>query len=606
MARGLRSTSARKASSASAPLSPSKDPTSFELLSPRWIKSLKPAARASIRRTLQYQLNRVEGRQAAQAAERRAEAETNQALDHDAENTRCASDIFHWFDTWVWTYDPRLIGQRRINPETGKTEKISPYIPMTLWAKQRQAVQWILDLLSAQEEGVWEKSRDAGASYIVVAVCIWLWLYEPGFKATFGSRDADLVDSRDNPDSLFEKARIILRRLPEWMMPIGFSWRANDNANRLVNPQTGATITGEAGEEMGRGGRSTLFLVDEAAKVPRAEKVEAAVSANADCIIWVSSANGPGNLFYRKVMALPPKQKFRLHYSDDPRKTAEWVAKKKEGMDPVNWAAEYEIDYTASIEGICIPAGWVAAAQRLQRLVPDLPRPARGVAGVDIGGGRAKSVVVPKHGPIVSQPSYRQEADTTGTAYWALEVCEEEGCDTLNFDAPGVGAGVASTLRLTEKHQSVTNRIAVNTGVPPSEDRVWPDELTSKEKFGNLKAELWWLARTAFQKTYWHVLSIEDPASGHVAQPLDELVALPPDPTMASQLSMVRWFRNEAGKIVIEKKEQLQRRGVPSPDFADALILAFLEPPDDGIPQFDLSLGFNHRPNPWRIGADED
>jgi phage terminase large subunit len=44
---------------------------------------------------------------------------------------------------------------------------------------------------------------------------------------------------------------------------------------------------------------------------------------------------------------------------------------------------------------------------------------------------------------------------------------------------------------------------------------------------------------------------------------------------LASQLSLVRYFRNERGKIVIEKKTELQRRGIKSPDHADAFVLTF-------------------------------
>lgn len=547
-------------------------------------------------RALLAEEERERARKDAEEAERQLVAEHEQAVDHEAEKARCAEDIIHWINTWVWTYDPRLIGAR--DPETGA--RLSPYLRFKLWPKQVEAVHWIRERIERQEEGAWKKSRDAGASYLLMIVALHAWLFEPGFKATFGSRDADLVDTRDDPDSLFEKARIILRRLPEWMMPQGFSWRVHDNSNRIVNPENGGTITGEAGEEMGRGGRSTMFVVDEAAKVKRAEGVEAALSGNTDCVIWVSSANGMGNLFYRKVMNLPAEQVFTLHYNDDPRKTPEWVAKKRGSMDAVNWAAEYEIDFAASMEGICIPAAWVQASQRLLALEPNLRPANKGVAGVDVGAGKAKSVVVPKHGPIVSAPSYRQDGDTTETAYWALEVCKETGCGDLNFDAPGVGAGVASTLSKAEGYPEIKSH-PVNTGVPPTE-RIWPDERTSQQMFGNLKAELWWLARTAFQKTFWHVQHLLG-EEGFVPQPLDELIALPADPTLASQLSMVRWFRNEAGKIVIETKLQLQKRSVPSPDFADALMLAYLEPVGErGLGDLSgMGGGDFARANPWAL-----
>ncbi len=44
-------------------------------------------------------------------------------------------------------------------------------------------------------------------------------------------------------------------------------------------------------------------------------------------------------------------------------------------------------------------------------------------------------------------------------------------------------------------------------------------------------------------------------------------------------MSLVKWGKNERGKIVIEKKDALQRRGIASPDHADALMLTYVDPP---------------------------
>jgi hypothetical protein len=100
--------------------------------------------------------------------------------------------------------------------------------------------------------------------------------------------------------------------------------------------------------------------------------------------------------------------------------------------------------------------------------------------------------------------------------------------------------------------------------------------------FGNSKAEVWWLCRTALQRTHEHVLHLEGKEGGR-AHPLTDLLALPSgdkeSDALCLQLSLVKWGRNERGKIVIEKKEELRRRGIASPDHADALMLTFVDPP---------------------------
>lgn len=504
----------------------------------------------------------------AERTRRRVEAE---AGNWGAERARCANGLdglLHWFDNYAWTYDPRLIGRPG-----------GAFLQFQLWPKQRDLVRWLYQRIVAQQEGLLEKSRDVGATYVCAGVCLWAWLFVDGFKATFGSRKVDYVDKKDNPDAIFAKLRIMLRRQPPELLPTGFIWSTHDNYMRLSNPATGATISGEGGEDMGRGGRSTVYVLDEAAFVPNAETVEAALSGNTDCVIWVSSVNGMGNLFARKRHSiLSPQQVFRLHWRDDPRKTEAWAqAKQASFSDPTTWASEYEIDYSASVEGICIPALWVQSAQRIAELEPRLQRSNAGVLGLDVGAGKAKSVAVPRMGPVVLPPRSRRDPDTTETAHWALAIAKEIGAASLNFDAPGVGAGVASTLT----HNAVPGLdvAAVNTGVPPSNVR-WPDGRTSEEMFANQKAEIWWLCRTALQRTHEHVLHL-DGRDGGVEHPPSDLLALPKgDPesdALALQLSLVKWERNERGKIAIEKKDALRRRGIASPDHADGLMLTFVE-----------------------------
>lgn len=513
----------------------------------------------------------------------RKAASADAAVTHEAEIERCGRDadgVVHWFNKYAWTYDPRLIGRK-----DAEGRSLSPYVPFILWPKQIELIHFLWDRLDANEEWLLEKSRDTGASYVCCGFALNRWLFAPGFKSTFGSRKTDYVDKADQPDSLFEKIRIMLSRLPEWMQPKGFQWNKHSNYLRLVNPATGAIISGEGGEEMGRGGRSTMYVVDEAAFVPNAENVEKALSGNTDCVGWVSTVNGMGNLFARKRHSvLKDHQIFRLHYLDDPRKTAAWAEAKKASLsDETSWASEYEIDYTASLEGVCIPAKWVQSAQRLASLIPaQIKSNLDYTIGLDVGAGKAKSVCCPRRGPICAVPRSRGNPDTIGTAHWALDIARELQARMLNFDSPGVGAGVTSALRNSEDRPASLTVQPINTGSDPFVDPEWEDGRTSAELFRNLKAEIWWLARRAFERTHQHVLwlegkSVEEGARQH---PVSDLLALPRGDTesdkLAQELSVVRYFKTEAGKIIIESKDQLARRGVKSPDYADAFVLTFI------------------------------
>lgn len=481
---------------------------------------------------------------------------------------RCRNDPSYFISTWVWTYDPR---RRPSN------------MPFLLFPKQEDFITWLQTRVANDEDGLVEKSRDAGLSWLCISYAVWQWLFVPSSKITFGSRKADLVDSLGNPDSLFEKIRILLKNLPEWMRPDDYS----DNELRFTNRDNGSTITGEAGDNMGRGGRSTLYFLDEFAFVERAHKVDAAVSENSEVKIYVSTPNGNGNPFAKKRHsgAYPV---FNIHWKDDPRKNYwelkdaannivstgrgwdappgakyPWYEGRKAKLDSVVLAQEVDINYSASIEGVCIPAEWVQAAINLR-----LPPAGRTVAGLDIADeGKNKNVLIVAKGPVVTAIEDWSEGNTTQTAWKARELGNTHGIKHLAYDAIGVGSGVGGTLKSADH---LTFTIAgVNGGDSPSETR-WSefDNRTSQEMFRNLRAELWWLLRRRFEKTYEHVNKLAE-------YPIDELISIPNHPELISQLSQPLRRFNESGKIVIESKEDMKKRGVSSPDYADALCYCF-------------------------------
>jgi phage terminase large subunit len=492
----------------------------------------------------------------------------------------CRRDVLYWFANWAWTYDPRA------------AEQGTAHIPLDLFPRQIEMVKWLDARVAMREDGLLEKSRDIGFTWVAGGYALHKWLFQPGFKTTFGSRKGEYVDRIGDPDSIFEKIRMMLRALPGWMLPENFKAFEHDHHMLMLNPQNENTIRGEGGDEMGRGGRSSIYFIDEAAFIERAERVEASTSANSDVRIWGSSVQGMGNLFARKRFGggLRPDQIFRFHWTDDPRKTQEWAVKKQASMESHVWASEYDIDYSASVEGICIPAKWVDAAKRIRKLLPGLEPEVHGIAGLDVGaGGKAKSVFVARFGSMVVCPVGWGDPDTGETALRAIKeaqdikiarsngtVCKVK---SLRYDSIGVGQGVQTTLKRMQPKGDTVTTSATNVGDPPS-DRTWPDGQTSKEKFANLKAEAWWMMRDRFKTTYEMALFLEGAADGH-KHPVEDLISLPDDSegphavALSSQISLVKWEHNEKGKIIIESKKHLSGRGIASPDYADALALTF-------------------------------
>lgn len=463
-------------------------------------------------------------------------------------------------------------------------------IPMDLWPRQEEWIHWVDASVAAQEDGLTEKSREIGFTWLCGGYALHSWLYSPGFKTTFGSRKEDYVDKIGEPDSIFEKIRMIMRSLPCWMMPPGFNMNAHATHMRIVHPVHNGTIRGESGDGIGRGGRSTLLIVDEAAHLERGERVDAASVATCDTRIFGSSVNGMGNMFARKRHdgSMKPRQIFRFHYTDDPRKTPEWAAKKQTEIEAHVWAAEYDIDYSASIEGICIPAKWVDAAVRLGSMVKT-EMPTLGVAGLDVGaGGKNKSVFIARFGHVVLPPISWGQPDTIETARRGLEEAAKinfkrsDGYDChvrlLNYDVVGVGVGVRDALRGHDKPNLQAK--GVNVGEPPS-DTKWPDGRESKQIFSNLKAEGWFLLRQRIKNSFELVLHMEGKDGGQ-AHPVEDCLILPPISSgpdahaLIGQLSAPKRFFNEKGLIIMESKADLAKRGIASTDHADALVLSMV------------------------------
>jgi hypothetical protein len=176
----------------------------------------------------------------------------------------------------------------------GGTDQDLTKIPFVPFRRQREFIQFLYELLQSQESGLVEKSRDMGATWVCCLFSVWVFLFWPGAAIGWGSRDADLVDKRGDPSSILEKIRIVLRNIPREFLPRGFSAREHLSYMRISNPESEAVITGDAGENIGRGGRSLVFFKDEAEPLTSKILTPTGFQTMADMVVGsrVIGANG--------------------------------------------------------------------------------------------------------------------------------------------------------------------------------------------------------------------------------------------------------------------------------------------------------------------------
>ena len=247
------------------------------------------------------------------------------------------------------------------------------------------------------ENGITEKSREMGLSWTAIGLACSLCLFNKEMVIGFGSRKEEYVDSTGDPKALFWKARKFVETLP---IEFRGSWDEKKHAPymRVEFPDTGAVIKGEAGDNIGRGDRTTLYLVDEAAFLQRPLLIDAALSQTTRCRIDLSSVNGMANPFAQKRHGgkIPV---FTFHWRDDPRKDEEWYRRECEKIDnPVVVAQELDLNYSASAEGVLIPSDWVQAAVDAHIKLGIQPTGKR-LGAMDVADeGRDKNAFSTRHG----------------------------------------------------------------------------------------------------------------------------------------------------------------------------------------------------------------
>jgi len=219
--------------------------------------------------------------------------------------------------------------------------------------------------------------------------------------------------------------------------------------------------------------------------------------------------------------------------------TRRWVYEKffEWGEQSPLWQSRVRGQFPEQAEDALISLAWLEAARTRERTI-DASR--RLYAGIDVAGpgeDETCAVVRDASGAIIASDAW-QSADPRGDVAAFLTPYKAQ-LDAVNVDSIGIGYNFA--LHLQDLGFPVE---LINVG-EPSRDA---------EKFANAKAEFYWGLRMRFE-------------AGDVSGLDDELVI--------SQLAGIRYRHNPRGQIQIESKEEARKRGVKSPDRAEAIMLAF-------------------------------
>lgn len=515
-----------------------------------------------------------------------------------AANAYYANHLHAFVNDWGTTVDPRNA--------RSKTPVVMPFMT---FKRQDEFLDFLLACLESEADGLVEKSRDMGATWLCVALSVWLWRYWKGAAVGWGSRKEQLVDKLGDPDSIFEKIRIYIKYLPRELLPRYFNPKDHLTYMKVINPENGSTITGESGDNIGRGGRKLIYFKDESAHYEHPESIEAALGDNTNVQIDISSVHGLGNVFHRRreqgtewnpgQLALGDTVNvFIMDWRDHPAKTQAWHDQRKAKAKAAGllhlFAQEVDRDYASSVEGVIIPSDWIQAAVDAHLKLDYLSGWDDGLwgAGLDVAdGGIDKNALAVRKGPILHALDEWGDRDTGVTTRRAIDMIKGLTPIDLQYDCIGVGSGVKAEFNRLREDETINlpedlNLVAWNAGaavlhpfdlVIPKTDEDDGDNHGSpmnKDFYANLKAQGWWELRRRFEKTYRAVHEGE-------FYSVDELISLPSNlrflKTAIKELAQPTAGPGARLKMTVNKMPE----GAKSPNLGDAIMMAYWPIPSE-------------------------
>jgi hypothetical protein len=209
---------------------------------------------------------------------------------------------------------------------------------------------------------------------------------------------------------------------------------------------------------------------------------------------------------------------------------------------------------SSSFDSFISPALVIAARREKAEAIGPL------LVGVDPAGmGPDRTAIAFRKGRCITKIESYRGLDTMEIAGLVQRIIREDKPAKVNIDVGGLGAGVYDRLYETSSNRRVIN--AVNFGGRVLEPQRFDERADKAGGPANRRAELWSNMKKALE---------------------DGRFCLPDSDRLQADLVSVGYKYNSSGQLLLESKQDMRKRGIPSPDEADAVALCFSEP--DGAP----------------------
>lgn len=228
--------------------------------------------------------------------------------------------------------------------------------------------------------------------------------------------------------------------------------------------------------------------------------------------------------------------------------TRDWIEERRSewGDDSPLWIAKILGQFPAEGTDTLIPLTWAEACVGL----PLEPIGSKHL-GVDVAryGGDSTVFTIMLGRVVLPQEVYNKK-DTNFTTGRTEVLNKEHAFDAIGVDDGSMGGGVVDNLE--------------NDGIDV-DAVIFGGSAIEDERFENMKAEIFWNLREDVRLTY------EAVKAGKLE---NARISLPDDKELINQLCSIKYSYTRKGKIKIETKDDMKKRGLKSPDKADSLAIA--------------------------------
>jgi phage terminase large subunit len=403
---------------------------------------------------------------------------------------------------------------------------------------------WQIKFLEAIARGERRISVRAGHGVGKSTVCSWALIWHmvtryPQKSVVTAPTASQLFDA------LFSELKAWINKLPPALNELFdvFSDRINMKASPESSFISARTSSADRPEALaGVHSEHVLLVVDEASAIPESvfEAAAGSMSGHSATTILISNPTRNSGLFYKTHHELAADW-FKIHVScvDNPLVSSDFVRQIKTTYGEESNAFRIRVlgEFAAADSDTLIPASLVDAARL--RDVPTSSADAL-VYGVDVARfGTDRTALCKRRGNVVLEIKSWGGLDLMQTVGQVVNEAKQDKPEEICIDTIGLGSGVADRLRemgYNVRDVNVSESSAMNPNANKLRDELW------------LSVKSWLETKT---------------------------VKLPHDETLRHELVAPRYNFTSSGKIVVESKDSLRKRGMRSPDLADSLCLTF-------------------------------